>query len=73
MRQRYRRERLLEQLESRNMLSTVANVANSESESEQVADFALLDVNLTSETYNHQVSPRDYLGQVSAWYFGHAT
>lgn len=36
-------------------------------------DFSLKDVNATSPTYNQQVSPRDYLQQVSAWYFGQAT
>ena len=40
---------------------------------EMVADFSLLDTNPTSETYDQLVSPRDYLGQVSAWYFGHST
>ncbi|MEM8678941.1 MAG: hypothetical protein AAGF97_06300 [Planctomycetota bacterium] len=40
---------------------------------EEVSDFSLIDVNPTSKTYNQPVSPRDYLGQVSAWYFGHAT
>ena len=38
-----------------------------------VPDFALKDVNSTSATYDADVSPRDYLQQVSAWYFGHAT
>jgi hypothetical protein len=36
-------------------------------------DFALVDVNPTSLTYNHPVSPRDYLEQVSGWYFTYAT
>jgi hypothetical protein len=36
-------------------------------------DFSDLDVNPTSATSGSLVSPRDYLGQVSAWYFGHAT
>jgi hypothetical protein len=35
-------------------------------------DFSLLDVNETSSSYNTYVSPTDYLGQVSAWYFGSA-
>ena len=39
----------------------------------QVADFSLLDTNPTSLTYNQRVSPRDTLGQVTGWYFGHAT
>ena len=38
-----------------------------------VFDFALTDVNSTSSTYNQSVSPRDYLEQVSGWYFGYAT
>jgi hypothetical protein len=40
---------------------------------EMVPDFTLTDVNLTSSSYDQPVSPRDYLGQVSGWYFGHAT
>jgi len=38
-----------------------------------VTDFSLEDVNKTSTTYGAPVSPRDYLEQVSGWYFGHAT
>jgi hypothetical protein len=38
-----------------------------------VADFSLLDVNTASATFNQHISPRDYLGQVTGWYFGHAT
>lgn len=38
-----------------------------------VPDFSLPDVNATSPRYGEWVSPRDYLGQVSAWYFGQAT
>jgi hypothetical protein len=40
---------------------------------EAVPDFSLQDVNPTSSTYDQAVSPRDYLEQVSAWYFGSAT
>ncbi len=40
---------------------------------EMVADFSLPDVNPASARFGQVVSPRDYLGQVSAWYFGHAT
>ncbi|MBI4717874.1 MAG: hypothetical protein HY763_08735 [Planctomycetes bacterium] len=36
-------------------------------------DFSLRDVNPRSARYDSEVSPRDYLGQVSAWYFGHST
>ena len=49
-----------EPLESRQMLTAVA-------------DFSLTDVNPNSSTYGQEVSPRDYLGEASAWYFGHAT
>jgi len=38
-----------------------------------LADFALLDVNPTSQTFNTDVSPRDQQGKISAWYFGAAT
>jgi hypothetical protein len=36
-------------------------------------DFSLKDVNPNSATHDSTISPRDYLGKVSAWYFGHAT
>jgi len=39
----------------------------------KVSDFSLQDVNPNSARHNEFVSPRDYVGQVSAWYFGHAT
>ena len=39
----------------------------------RVPDFALIDQNPSSSTFGLAVSPRDYVGQVSAWYFGHAT
>ena len=35
-------------------------------------DFSLADVNPASPTFEQQVSPRDYLGKISAWYFGKA-
>lgn len=38
-----------------------------------MADFSLLDVNPNSATTGSNLSPRQYLGQVSAWYFGAAT
>ena len=37
-----------------------------------VPDFALEDVNSTSPHFGTRISPRDFLDQVSAWYFGHA-
>jgi hypothetical protein len=39
----------------------------------QLADFSLTDVNPNSATHEQPVSPRRFLGKVSAWYFGHAT
>jgi hypothetical protein len=38
-----------------------------------MAAFSLPDVNPGSPRFGQVVSPRDYLGQASAWYFGHAT
>lgn len=38
-----------------------------------VLDFSLIDVNPASPRFNQDISPRDYLGEISAWYFGHAT
>jgi hypothetical protein len=38
-----------------------------------VTDFGIVDVNDTSPRHDETVSPRDYRGVVSAWYFGHAT
>ena len=37
------------------------------------ADFGLPDVNPTSQSFSTDVSPRDHIGNVSAWYFGSAT
>ena len=39
---------------------------------EVVSDFKLADVNPDSASYQQEVSPRDDLGKVSAWYFGHS-
>jgi len=39
----------------------------------EAPDFAVRDVNPNSARLDELVSPRDYKGQVSAWYFGHAT
>lgn len=36
-------------------------------------DFSLQNVNPNAVPTGNMVSPRDYLGQVSAWYYGHAT
>jgi len=40
---------------------------------ESAEDFSLLDANATSATYDAEVSVSDQRGDVSAWYFGHAT
>jgi peroxiredoxin len=42
-------------------------------ESEKVPDFSLEDVNTTSTLFGTNVSPRDYDGNVTAFYFGLAT
>ena len=44
-----------------------------EGEGSPMADFQLIDVNSASARFGQSVSPRDYLSQVSAWYFGHST
>ena len=44
-----------------------------EGEGPPMADFHLQDVNPRSSRFGESVSPRDYLSQVSAWYFGHST
>ena len=54
-----------ELLEERLMLSGVG--ANAQ------PDFPLTDINDTSQSFDTFVSPRDYLEEVSAWYFGHST
>ncbi len=36
-------------------------------------DFSVIDANSASPSFREAVSPRDYLGEVSAWYFGHST
>ena len=34
--------------------------------------FSLLDVNESSPSFDEHVSPRDAIGRVTVWYFGHA-
>jgi len=36
-------------------------------------DFSVIDINPGSPRYDEMVSPRNYVGQISAWYFGHST
>jgi hypothetical protein len=40
---------------------------------ELVPDFAIEDVNASSVSFGELVSPRDFEGIASAWYFGHAS
>jgi len=49
----------VEGLESRRLLAVTA--------------FELEDVNPTSATFGQMVSPEDFAGQTSAWYFSHST
>ncbi len=39
---------------------------------DRAPDFVLMDVNTSSARFGEEVMPRDYKGQVSAWYFGHS-
>ena len=66
----------VEGLEAREMLhggDVVEAPLAAEGEGELVPDFSLVDVNTSSSRFGESVSPRDYMGQVSGWYFGHAT
>jgi hypothetical protein len=38
-----------------------------------MTDFKLVDTNPSSSTFEMEVSPRDYIGAISGWYFGHGT
>lgn len=40
---------------------------------ETLPDFSLVDQNPTSATHLQTVSPQDFRGMASAWYFGHAS
>ncbi len=42
-------------------------------EAQMVPNFSLEDTNPTSATFGQSISPRDYMGEASAWYFGHAS
>ena len=72
------RRLVFESLESRQLLDGAAGTVGPLESAGQASDpampdFGLMDVNPASLSYNQTVSPRDYLSQVSAWYFGHAT
>jgi hypothetical protein len=47
--------------------------AQAEPSGDALSDFSVSDVNPASARYEELISPRDYLGQISAWYFGHST
>jgi hypothetical protein len=63
-----------ERLESRVLLhGGDLLIAEAEGSDGPVPDFELLDVNPDSDTFDQNVSPRDYLQQASGWYFGYAS
>ena len=71
-----RRRLRFETLEARHLLHGAIELPPGiagEGESSPMPDFAVTDVNPASPRKDQGVSPRDYLQQVSAWYFGHAT
>ena len=73
---RTRRVLRVEALEARHLLHGGLGfpaAGGGEGEASPMPDFSLADVNPSSPTSAEAVSPRDYLQQVSAWYFGHAT
>lgn len=55
------------------VISSVILVGSTTRGGEQMPDFVRMDVNSTSSTYDQMVSPHDYEGKASGWYFGHAT
>ncbi len=72
--QRCRRRLFAEQLESRWLLASVTDHFDfAEGEDSMLPDFELVDLNPNSASYEEAVSPRDYLQQVSGWYFTYAT
>lgn len=64
----------IEKLESRRVMAAELDVASDlAAEGEALPDFRSVDINPASARFNQSVSPRDYLKQVSAWYFTHST
>jgi hypothetical protein len=53
--------------------AAAATLQLAEGESAPLPDFQLEDVNAASARFGETISPRDYLSQVSAWYFAHST
>lgn len=81
-RSRFSARRLgFETMESRRLLAGMTSVTapaplpveTAEGEATAMPDFHLVDLNPASSRYNQSISPRDYLEQVSAWYFSHST
>ena len=72
LRPKHERIFCFESLEQRALLAADF-VGESESSVDVVPDFHLVDVNSLSQTYTTEQSPRDLLGQTSAFYFAHFT
>lgn len=70
---RVRRPLFLETLERRSLLNADGISWPEAEATDPMPGFSLTDVSPNSATSNRPVSPRDYLEQVSAWYFTHAT
>ena len=47
--------------------------SNTDAPPEAKPDFILQDINPTSSTFSNDISPRDYLNEVSGWYFIRST
>jgi hypothetical protein len=56
-----------------NETGSVDETGSSDQGNDVVPEFALLDLNPTSESFEQPVSPRDHLEKVSGWYFTEAT
>jgi hypothetical protein len=57
-----------------NAICKVENLPDPDGPSaDALSDFALADINPESPRYQQNISPRQYLGKISAWYFGHST
>ncbi|MFQ5844957.1 MAG: hypothetical protein ACE5JG_08215 [Planctomycetota bacterium] len=54
------------------LIALVAACGSSTTVPLRAPDFALQDMNPTSASAGTAVSPRDYLGFTTAWYFGNA-
>lgn len=55
------------------LLSLLAGCGPSYEPGALLPDFSLPDVNPNSPSYGQDLGPSMFRGQVSAWYFGHAT